>query len=470
MSSKRSSLGRQDPVLFIERVCGLDLRAFQVEWLRELFREKGGKRIHSEALLGLPRGNGKTELAAAVGLYLLVADGAPQPQVVVAAGSDRQASEAFDAAKAMVNQSELLRRKVRVLAGRKIIRFIKDDNAWLRTISAEGPLQHGMKPTAVIFDEVWNQKKRELWEALTGGLIKRPEPILVCISSAGYNKASLLGELCERGVKGESPRFFYRWYSAPENLDWRDPETWKIANPALACDEPFLHLSGLEDNATRMHESEFRRWHLGQWTAADDAWLDAPTWDACNGKPSLSTTHPTYLGVDAAIRHDSTVVATVQLRDGVYHATFKCWTPTPGNEIEMASVMDHIREQSREFRVQGVAYDPQFMHHAAQTLHSEGIEMFEWRQDNARMVPATRSLHEAVVHERLRHGGDQMAREHALAAGVRETERGLRLKKTEVTAGRQMDAIIALAMAVDLASRNEKPAVSIYESRGLISA
>lgn len=465
MSSRGSSLPRQDPVRFIERVCGLRLRKFQVEWLGELFREQRGQRVYSEALLGLPRGNGKTELAAAVALYLLVADGAAQPQVVIAAGSDKQASEAFDAAKAMVNASELLRKKVRVLAGRKVIRYLKDDNAWLRTISAEGPLQHGMKPTAVVFDEVWNQKRRELWEALTGGLIKRPEPMLICISSAGYNKASLLGELCERGVKGESPRFFYRWYSAPEDLDWKDPETWKLANPALACEDPFLFQSGLEDNASRMHESEFRRWHLGQWTAAEDAWLDAATWDACAGEAILGREWPTYLGVDAAIRHDSTVVATVQLRDGLYHATFRCWTPPPGREIEMASVMEHIREQTREFDVRGVAYDPQYMHHAAQTLDSEGVPMIEWRQDNARMVPATRTLHEAVTHERLRHGGDQMARHHALAAGVRETERGLRLKKTEVTAGKQMDAIIALAMAVDLAARNDQPPRSVYEDR-----
>ena len=96
--------------------------------------------------------------------------------------------------------------------------------------------------------------------------------------------------------------------------------------------------------------------------------------------------------------------------------------------------------------------------------------MVEWLQNNNMMVPATRSLHEAVVYERLRHGGDKMAREHALAAGVRETERGLRLKKTEVTAGRQMDAIIALAMAVELASRNVKRATSVYEQRGLVSA
>ena len=92
--------------------------------------------------------------------------------------------------------------------------------------------------------------------------------------------------------------------------------------------------------------------------------------------------------------------------------------------------------------------------------------MVEWRQDNGRMVPATRTLYEAVVHRRLRHGGDRMARSHALAAGVVETERGLRLKKTEVTRGKYMDAVVALAMACDLASRMVRQ--SAYEDHDLL--
>jgi hypothetical protein len=65
----------------------------------------------------------------------------------------------------------------------------------------------------------------------------------------------------------------------------------------------------------------------------------------------------------------------------------------------------------------------------------------------------------------LRHGGDSIARSHALAAGVKETERGLRLKKTEVTRGKQMDAVIALAMAVEWASRSMADRRSVYEDR-----
>jgi phage terminase large subunit-like protein len=449
-----------EAVEFIREYCRLDLRGFQEEWLTELFREQHGDRVYSQALWGVPRGNGKTELAAAVALYMLVAD-TKRAEVYIAAGSRDQASLAYKAARRMVDGGPL-ERIVRVQPGYKRMHVARTDSM-LHVISADGPLQHGLQPTCVVFDELWVQKKRDLFEALAGGLFKRDRALLVCISTAGYDQESLLAEECARGELGEDPRFFYRWTAAPTELPYDEPATWRAANPALSCERPFMRMKGLQDDLQRMHEAEFRRWHLNQWTAAEDAWIGAPAWDACAGAPELEPLRDTVLGVDASIRHDMTVVATVQRDDdGVFHAAFRGWGPE--KEIDLGVVMAHIREQCDAFKVTGVCFDPQYMHHAAKTLEDEGIAMVEWRQDNARMVPATRTLHEAVALGRLRHGGDRMARAHALAAGVAETERGLRLKKTEVTRGKHMDAVIALAMACDWASRTADRR-SVYEER-----
>jgi phage terminase large subunit-like protein len=456
---------RVDPVLFIEKIFGLDLRDFQREWVSKAFSEIDGRRRYTRALLGLSRGNGKSHLAAAVAGYMLLADkprdGRP-PQVVLTAGAWNQAMITFKRLRELIEASPLSE-MVTVLSGRGFMRI--KGGAELFVVSAEGPLQHGLEPTCVVFDEVWNQRKRELFEALTGGMIKRPEPMMLMISTAGYDQDSLLWELCKLGESGDDPRFFYRWKTAPEDLPYDDPATWRIANPALSDPKPFLAESGIADSFKAMHEAEFRRWHLNQWTASEDAWINAEVWDACAGEPVFDPSRPTVLGVDASIRHDCTVVATVQRDErGVYHAAFRSWGPE--REIDLGLVEAHIREQCRRFNVVGAAYDPQYMERSAQALEDEGIAMIRWQQDNSRMVPATRSLYEALVHGRLRHGGDQMARSHALAAGVVETERGLRLKKTEVTRGKYMDAVVALAMAVDWASRIQRE--SAYESHDLL--
>ena len=455
-----------NPLEFIRDYCGLDLREFQTDWLTELFETKNGERVYCAGALGGAEGNGKTEIAAAIALYMLVAD-RKRAEVYIAAGSRDQAALAFKAARRMVEDGRL-RRMVRVLPGYRRMEVPASDSS-LHIISADGPLQHGLQPTCVIFDELHVQKKRDLFEALVGGLIKRPEPLLVCISTAGYDQNSLLAQECRRGEKGDDPRFLYRWHTVDEDLAYDDPETWKIANPALSCERPFMRIAGLEDDLQRMHESEFRRWHLNQWTASEEAWINADLWDACAGAPELRPERETVLGVDASIRHDATAVCTVQRDpDGIFHASWRFWGPN--REIDLELVMAHIRERCHDLHVTAVCYDPQYMHHAASRLEDEGLAMVEWKQDNARMVPATRTLHEAVMHRRLRHGGDKVAREHALAAGIAETERGLRLKKTQVTAGRQMDGIVALAMAVNWADRQETERRSIYEDRTLTAA
>ena len=92
--------------------------------------------------------------------------------------------------------------------------------------------------------------------------------------------------------------------------------------------------------------------------------------------------------------------------------------------------------------------------------------MLEWQ--HSRMASATRTLHELVTHNRLRHGGDEVARRHALAAEVREREYGLTISKR---ASRDpIDSLVALAMAVEFATSMEPPRRSVYEERGLVTA
>jgi phage terminase large subunit-like protein len=83
----------------------------------------------------------------------------------------------------------------------------------------------------------------------------------------------------------------------------------------------------------------------------------------------------------------------------------------------------------------------------------------------SKMVPATQLLREVIADGRLRHGGDWIARSHALAAVVGETEMGIRLRKT--ASRDRIDALIALAMAVSVADAIPKRAVSVCERRFL---
>ena len=146
---------------------------FQVDFIQKLYGtlRPDGQRQYRQALLYLPRKQGKTFLAAGLGLYHLVADGKPGGEVYMAAGSRDQASICFNQARDFVRSSKTLSKRLRVIEYSKRIIDTKTGSV-LKALAADGGLAHGLNPTAIIADElhVWQGKRgRELWEALQTG-------------------------------------------------------------------------------------------------------------------------------------------------------------------------------------------------------------------------------------------------------------------------------------------------------------
>jgi phage terminase large subunit-like protein len=442
-------------------VVGLRLEPFQEQIVEALFQPR------RETLVLLPRGNGKTTLLAALALYHLIST--PQAKVAIGAASREQAGVLFEIARNMasippVNKGiEITRREIRY------------GERWIKVVSSDGPKQHGLVLSLAIIDELHAHHDDELYIALRTGMMKVAGAQIWTISTAGISDDSALGSLRVRArqapdvqregpfTRAVGPNLGMLEWSLPEDADVEDMSQVKSVNPAS-----WLTPEALAEQREAVHDIAFRRYHANQWVAAKAPWIMGDVWDANGEDPEIPEPSEVVLGVDASIRHDSTCVATVRRDpDGIYHATFRVWNPERGQEVQMQDVMDFIRAVGERHDVRAVVYDPQFMHHAAQQLEGEGMAMLEWRQDNARMVPATRTLHEAVVHGKLRHGGDATARKHALAAEVWETERGIRLKKTASKG--HIDCLVALAMAVEWASRQEERPVSVYESRSLLN-
>ena len=309
---------------FIETFCRLSkgqaaqgptrLRTWQREILDGLFELRpDGLRKHGTGLLGLPRKNSKSTLGSGIALYLLVADGEPGAEVYSCAGDKKQAKIVFDEARRMVEGSPDL---LSLLTLYRDAIECKSTQSVYRVLSADAKLQQGLNPSACLFDEVHVQPNRELWDALALGMGVRQQPLMLGITTAGYDEESLLFELYSYGKKVQSgeiddPTFWFKWWEpADPTCDWRDPKVWTEANPALG---DFLHVERLAADARKTPEHSFRRYHLNQWTSAATAWLPYGAWDAC-AEPALELDPalPTYVGVDVALRNDSTAVVVTQ--------------------------------------------------------------------------------------------------------------------------------------------------------------
>jgi phage terminase large subunit-like protein len=440
------------------------LLPWQRRTLLRLFEtDAEGRRIYRRALIGIPRKNGKTELAAALALYLVAADGEPSAEVYCAASSEDQAKLVFEAARRMVEMGPL--RDVFEVGAERLT--LKEDRySFLQRLSSRGSSWHGLNIHGVILDELhtWTtDQQSELWAALTTASAARRQPMQVAITTAGEDlKHSRCGHLYRLGRaveagKQEAPGFYFEWWEAPDHLDYRDPAAWRAANPSLGVTVREEHL---RDELGSCSEADFRRLHLNQWVQASQKWLPPGAWEACIGDARLEPGAPTWAGWDASTKYDSSAIVAVQVdAEGRFVVQARVWSrpldlsgaPLADWRMPLGEMGEYLRSLAVRYDLRGVAYDPAFVSWAAADLEAEGLPMIEWPQSDSRMVPATRLAYELVVQRRLVHSGDPVLAAHVADAAPHYTRSGgSRLRKSHT--GAQIDAAVALLMALALAS------------------
>ena len=428
-----------------------------------------GKPACRYAYIGFPRKNGKSTLGAALAIYALVCLG-PASHVYSCAGDRKQASIVFDEAKRMVLAEPELAEIIRVqrwhLEG-------PHDSVY-RVLSADAELQQGLNPSFVIFDEVHVQPNEDLWNAMVMGMGARARPMIVGITTAGYDEESLAyrlfayGKSLEAG-QVEDPAFYFRWYEPSQpDADYRDPAVWYEANPALG---DFLTVEPFQ-TAVRSgfpKESAFRRFYLNQWTAAEELWLPAGAWEDQRATFALDRKLPVAVGIDPAYSDDTFAVVVAQKRDeDIYLRARFFMNPYPvGHSQRSEWIVDHeevrgyLRDLAREFPVPATKidgrtisgpafiYDPSSFTESAQILEEEGLAMIEFPQTDARMLPATRLFYDLLMAKHVWHDGDAVLASHFRNVhAVERGENGWRLRKATKSSARKIDGAIASVLAV----------------------
>lgn len=169
--------------------------------------------------LEIPKKNGKSELAAALGLYHLFADGELNAEVYVCAADKENASIVYNAAVFMLTTAPwtakmVARGELKIIESRKRIEYrqrVRTGNGgykWIvvgvmAVLSAEAYSKHGYKPSCVIFDELHAQPNRDLWDVMTAGAGSgRKQPVWIVLTTAGDDpdRTSIGWEIHQKAV------------------------------------------------------------------------------------------------------------------------------------------------------------------------------------------------------------------------------------------------------------------------------
>ena len=173
---------------------------WQEQIIRDVFGivDEKGKRQFRTAFVEIGKKNGKSELAAAIALYLLYADNEPSAEVYGAAADRQQASIVFDVAKQMVEMTPALLKRSKIMGATK--RIVNYSNAgFYQVLSAEVATKHGLNVSGLVFDELHAQPNRKLYDVLTKGSgDAREQPLYFLITTAGTDRESICYELHQK--------------------------------------------------------------------------------------------------------------------------------------------------------------------------------------------------------------------------------------------------------------------------------
>jgi phage terminase large subunit-like protein len=427
------------------------LRSWQHDILHGLF-DKAGQPSQRYAYIGLPRKNGKSTLGAALALYALVALGEPGAQVYSCAGDRKQASIVFDEAKRMVRAEPELATIINVQRWH----LEAPNNSIYRVLSADAELQQGLNPSFVIFDEVHVQPNRDLWDAMVLGMGARRKPMIVGITTAGFDKTSLAWDLYDRGKRGE---FYFSWREpADPAADWQDPKVWAEANPALG---DFLFTESLTEDAKITPEASFRRFHLNQWTSTYAAWLPHNAWVAIEDRSRrFDSEQPFVAFLDGSWANDSTGIVAAAINQP-HLSVLGHWTPDAGlGHVDMGQIEKRTREVLAMPGCRILAFDPARFQDFFARLEAEGLPVMAWPTNSLqRMVPACQDFYTAVLEKTVTHDGDPRLAEHIANAVLREDRHGPRIVKESKSSSRKIDLAVCAVGALAEAKRQSQSTV-----------
>jgi phage terminase large subunit-like protein len=484
------------------------LMPWQERIIRDVFGilKPDGHRQFSTAYIEIPKKNGKSELAAAIALYLLFGDGEASPEVYGAAADRAQASIVMDVASQMVRLTPALERRSKILTANKRI-ACRTNNGFYQVLSAEVGTKHGLNVSGLVLDEVHAQPNRKLYDVLTKGSgDAREQPLYFLITTAGTDTNSICYELHQKAediIEGRKndPTFYPVIYGAGMDEDWTDPKVWKKANPSLGETITMDKVRAACESAKQNpgEENSFRQLRLNQWVKQSVRWMPMDKWDACAfpADPEDLEGRVCYGGLDLSSTTDLTSFClvfppeeddepyyilpyfwlpedTLTLRVNRDHVPYDVWErqgyiqTTEGNVVHYAFIEKFIEKLGEKYNIREIAFDRWGAVQMVQNLEGMGFTVVPMGQGFASMSPPTKELMKLTLEKKLAHGGHPVLRWNMDNIFIRTDPAG-NIKADKAKSTEKIDGAIACIMALDRAIRcGNDTSESVYDTRGLL--
>jgi phage terminase large subunit-like protein len=407
-------------------------------------RVKDDRRKYRKAYVAVPRKNGKSIIGSGVGLYMFAADGEFGAEVYSGATTEAQAWEVFRPAKQMLERTEELRDALGAEVWAKALLTPADGSRFEPVIGKPGD---GASPSCAIVDEYHEHDTSDLVDTMETGMGSREQPLLLMITTAGFNIAGPCYDQeqdAKKVLEGvlDDPELFVLIYTIDEGDKWDDPASLRKANPnfGVSVDEDFLLAQQRQAVNSASKQTRFKTKHLNIWCSAKSAWLNILDWNKCADyklRPEQFVGCENWVTLDLASTSDVCVVMQVfkkQIAGKDHYYLFgKYFLPEnaiendpknrnayrkwviegfleqhDGAEIDYDLIREHTTDMLDQYQPVEVVFDPWRAAHMAQQLMKDGADAVEFRQTVQNISTPMKELESAVKSGRLHHDGNPM--------------------------------------------------------------
>ena len=345
-----------------------------------------GKRQYKELQLIVARKNGKSTLAAAIGVYLLVADGESGPEIVSAATQRDQAKIIWSESVSMIKKSPALNKRCKCLVGK--IKCLFNDGSFA-PLASDTNNQDGLNIHGALIDELHAIKDKNTYDVLVDGMSAREQPLCIITSTAGTVRDNIFDLKYEEGANiiagyGDPEGYHDETvlpviYELDKRSEWVKPECWQKANPSLGTIKSIEQLTGKVERA-KANSIYVKNLLCKDFNIRETATQSFLTFEQLNNEATfgLDALHPRYAigGVDLSATTDltcATIIFKVPGDEMIYvHQMY--WIPedllenhvkedkvpydvwkqkgyvrtSPGNSIDYRLVVEWFQEMQNE--------------------------------------------------------------------------------------------------------------------------
>lgn len=468
---------------------------------------KTGYRRFNKVYWQIARKNAKSQSAALIGTYETMAflsKRGETSEVYCAATKSEQARIVYDEAVAMLDGCKDLKDRYKVAYGK--IKHIKT-NSIMRPLSEEDKKTgDGLNPQCGIIDEYHAHETSEMLDIVESGMGARQEPLLVIITTAGFNlnnpcyrvEYDLVSKIlnphidftldnyfamiCELDKNESAENIFIGDQKIPpgELIDDVDDENaWKKANPII-CSYPegveFLKKEVKEAQEAPEKLRNLYTKHFNIWVKmAESGYMNMEKWAICKGEYPELRGKTCFCGGDLSAKLDLTSVGFEFFIDDKYYlkshsfmpedtfeqkrktdkVPYELWvkdgwiTLTRGAIVDYREVRDYMINHSNEngWTIQEICMDPWGTTQISSDLIDKGFTVVEIVQGIKTLSEPTKNFREMVYQRRVVHDGNPVLTWAISNAIVDEVDRNQNIILNKKKSSQRIDPIAAIINA-----------------------